>query len=142
MQKGVPRSGERRENRPGAASPVAGSALVRRRADGDTIRPPGTIYPRPVEHARSGRRQEGRISIPRRRLGRHHDIARPADADRARRAGGVRTRSDPRAPAKAPRHRQRNAGRYRPQLQRQRGDDFPIIDERMKYLYFRGRIAD
>jgi DNA invertase Pin-like site-specific DNA recombinase len=42
----------------------------------------------------------------------------------------------------APRHRQRNAGRYRPQLQRQRGDDFPIIDERMKYLYFRGRIAD
>jgi DNA invertase Pin-like site-specific DNA recombinase len=34
-------------------------------------------------------RQEGRISSPGRRLGRHYDIARTLDADRARRPGRV-----------------------------------------------------
>jgi DNA invertase Pin-like site-specific DNA recombinase len=33
--------------------------------------------------------QEGRVSIPRRRVGRHDDCARAFDADRARRAGRV-----------------------------------------------------
>jgi DNA invertase Pin-like site-specific DNA recombinase len=38
-----------------------------------------------------------------RRVGRHHDIARALDADRARRAGGVRARSYPRAHRRRPR---------------------------------------
>src|SRR5580700_10121548 len=39
MQKSVPRSGERREDRPRAASPVARRARRRRRADRDQARP-------------------------------------------------------------------------------------------------------
>ena len=43
--------------------------------------------PRPVEHSRHHHRQEGRFQIAWRRMGRHHHIARAADADRACRAG-------------------------------------------------------
>src|SRR2546430_558813 len=35
-------------------------------------------------------------------MGRHHHIARPPDVDRARRAGGVRARFDPRAHRRRP----------------------------------------
>jgi hypothetical protein len=107
---------------------------------------------RSVEHPRGDHRQEGRFSILGRRMGRHHHIARAADADRARRAGGVRARPDqnpdrrrpgagcrpgaengPAAqahPAPAARGDQTprqgpGTCRHWPQLQRQRRDDFP-----------------
>jgi hypothetical protein len=72
-------------------------------ADQTQARPPGAIHPRPVEHARGDHRQESRFQIHWRRVGRHHDIARALDADRARRAGGVRARSYPRAHRRRPR---------------------------------------
>lgn len=53
---------------------------------------PGTIHPRPVEHPRRHYRKEGRIPVAGRHMGRHHHVTRAADADRARRAGGVRAR--------------------------------------------------
>jgi hypothetical protein len=50
---GIPRSGERSQDRPGAASaPLARPARRRRRAAGDAARPAGAIDARPVEHAR------------------------------------------------------------------------------------------
>jgi hypothetical protein len=63
-KKGVPRSGERRKDRPGAASPAARPARRRRRADGDAARPAGAIHSRPVEHSRRDHRQECRFQIP------------------------------------------------------------------------------
>jgi hypothetical protein len=47
---GVPRSGERSQDRPRAASPLVRPARRRRRGDGDAARPAGAIHPRPVEH--------------------------------------------------------------------------------------------
>jgi hypothetical protein len=41
----------------------------------------GPIYPRPVEHPRRHHRREGRISLVRRHVGRHHHITRAAHAD-------------------------------------------------------------
>ena len=65
-------------------------------------RPAGAIHPRPVEHPRRYHRQEGRIPILGRPMGRHDDITRVADADRAWRAGGVRARFDPDAHRRRP----------------------------------------
>jgi hypothetical protein len=64
--------------------------LLDQLAPGDVLtvnaaRPPGAIHPRPVEHSRGDHRQEGRFQIHWRQMGRHHDNARAADADRARR---------------------------------------------------------
>ena len=69
---------------------------------GDEARPAGTIHPRPVEYPRRHQRQEGRIPLAGRCMGRHHHITRAADADRTRWACGVRARPYPRAHRRRP----------------------------------------
>jgi hypothetical protein len=71
-------------------SPLARPARRRRRADRDAARPAGAIHPRPVENARGDHRQESRLPLARGRMGRHDDITRAADADRAWRSRRVR----------------------------------------------------
>ena len=51
------------------------------------------LDPRPIEHARGDHRGEAsRLPLARRCIGRHADRARPFDADRPRRAGGILAR--------------------------------------------------
>ena len=45
---------------------------------------------------------QGRVPLAWRHMGRHHHIARPTDADRARRPGRVRARADPRPHERGP----------------------------------------
>jgi hypothetical protein len=100
---GVPRDGKRHEDRSRPAPPRARPVRRRRRAHGHAPRSLGAIDARPLEHPRGDRRPGGRIPIAWRRVGRHHHSARPLDAHRARGAGRVRARVDPRVPAKAAR---------------------------------------
>ena len=48
-----------------------------RRGDGDAARPPRSLDPRPVEHACGDYREESRLPVARRRMGRYHHGARP-----------------------------------------------------------------
>jgi Resolvase, N terminal domain len=83
-----------------------------------------------LKHARGDHRQESRLPITRRRMGRHHDGARSLDAHRLRRAGGVRARAYPHSHRRGPRARKGERSKPRPKTQAHpapaaRGDPAP-----------------
>ena len=69
--------------------------LLKRLGQGDVLVVTRLDYSRPAQHPRSGCQGRRRLQVAGRDLGRHHDGARPADADHSRRPSRVRARADP-----------------------------------------------